>query len=324
MIAITMGDPAGIGPEIILKFIRRDTDGFVVIGSLEVLNYYNKKLKIVKDISNILTICKTKNELKKAIESGDSKILLDLGPVANLHPGKDMKESGEAAFSYIYEAVKLTNLGYAKAITTAPISKRALNLAGHHYNGHTELLADLTNAKHAYMMLYSNEMIVTHVTTHIALSDVSKKVNKENIKEAFLLTLDFLKKLKPKPRIVVACVDPHCGEGGVIGICDENKTFEASKELKLAGYEVFGPFPSDTVFLRCLRKEFDAVIAMYHDQGHIPMKLVGFDEGVNVTLGLSILRTSVDHGTAYDIVEKGVAREKNLVEAFNLAKKITS
>ncbi|AKI98291.1 hypothetical protein IX53_05740 [Kosmotoga pacifica] len=319
-----MGDPAGIGPEIVLKFIKCGIGGYIIVGSLEVLAYYNEKLKVLDNISDNLTVCKTEEELREKLKSGESRILLDLGPVENLQPGKDIKESGEAAFSYVCKAVELTESGFTNAITTAPISKKALNMAGHHYNGHTELLADLTGTKRAYMMLYSDKLIVTHVTTHIALAEVSKRVTKEEIKEAFLLTLAFLKKLKSEPKIAIACIDPHCGEEGVIGTCDKNKTFEASRELRNAGYEALGPFPSDTVFLRCLRKEFDAVIAMYHDQGHIPLKLVGFDEGINVTLGLPILRTSVDHGTAYDIVEKGVAKEKNLLEAFKLAKKLTS
>ncbi|MEO8011170.1 MAG: 4-hydroxythreonine-4-phosphate dehydrogenase PdxA, partial [Dokdonella sp.] len=226
--------------------------------------------------------------------------------------------------------------GHAGAICTAPLNKEALNLAGHHFSGHTELLAQLTGARDSVMMLAHGNMRVSHISTHTALSNVPARVTPERVRRVIELTDEALRRLGvAAPRIAVAALNPHAGEGGLFGREDIDVTAPTLAQLKAEGLDVHGPVPGDTVFVKLRAGQFDAVVAMYHDQGHIPVKLLGFHidpatgtwdalSGVNVTLGLPIVRTSVDHGTAHDIAGKGIASAMSLVEAVDYAIKLTT
>ena len=210
--------------------------------------------------------------------------------------------------------------GEIDAIVTAPLNKEAMNLAGFNYHGHTELLAESTGTDDYAMMLVARDLRVVHVTTHVALRNVNDLIKKDRVVKTIKLTDRALRSLGiKKAKIAVAGLNPHAGEGGLFGSEEKEEIEPAIEYCRSLGLSVAGPFPPDTVFLRGLRGEFDAVIAMYHDQGHIPVKTLGFEEGVNVTIGLPIIRTSVDHGTAFDIAWKGNANPKSMIEAIKLA-----
>ncbi|HSU04969.1 MAG TPA: 4-hydroxythreonine-4-phosphate dehydrogenase PdxA, partial [Acetobacteraceae bacterium] len=217
------------------------------------------------------------------------------------------------------------------AIVTAPLNKEALNLAGHHFAGHTDMLAALTGAKSSVMLLAHGDMRVGHVTTHVALADVPKLITPERLRRTIDLTYAAVRDLGvAAPRLAVAALNPHAGEGGLFGRQDDEVTAPVVAACRSEGLDVVGPVPGDTVFVKLRARQFDAVVAMYHDQGHIPVKLLGFDvdpatgawrslSGVNITLGLPVIRTSVDHGTAFDIAGRGVASEESLIEAVDYA-----
>ncbi len=321
-LAVTMGDPAGIGPEIAAKAARRMQD-LVRSGRIELL------------------VVGTANELARAEgqlgSSGrESPVptyrMIDVGPVAApIVPGAVSPAGGEWAYRAVARAAKLVSQGEADAMVTGPLSKEALHLAGHRFEGHTELLAHLTGMRDAVMMLAHGPMRVSHVTTHCALADVSKRVTPERLRRVFDATLDALVALGiARPRVGVAALNPHAGEGGIFGTEEGEIIAPVIAEYRTRGFDVSGPWPGDTVFIKLRAGEFDAVVAMFHDQGHIPVKLAGFNVdprtgvwqaigGVNITLGLPILRTSVDHGTAFDIAGKGIASADSLVEAIEYA-----
>jgi 4-hydroxythreonine-4-phosphate dehydrogenase len=257
---------------------------------------------------------------------------VDVDPTtADVPIGQSTAAGGKIAYDAIAAAVKLASSGTADAICTGPISKEALNLAGYHYSGHTELLADLTGARDSVMLLAHGNMRVSHITTHVALQDVPARVTPQRISRVVALTDGALQALGLERRkIAIAALNPHAGEGGLFGRQDIDIVEPTIRALRDEGFDVEGPVPGDTVFVKLRARQFDAVVAMYHDQGHIPVKLLGFsvDEktgrwealsGVNVTLGLPIIRTSVDHGTAFDIAGKGIASETSLIEAIELA-----
>ncbi len=261
-----------------------------------------------------------------------SLVFVDVDTSASTIPvGRSTTEGGRVAYDAIATAVELAVGGAVDAICTGPISKEALNFAGYHYSGHTELLADLTGARDSVMLLAHGHMRVSHVTTHCALEDVPRRVTPERIERVVALTDEALRALGLSRRLIaVAALNPHAGEGGLFGRQDIDVVEPTIRGLRERGFDVVGPLPGDTVFVKLHAKQFDAVVAMYHDQGHIPVKLLGFsvDEdtgrwealsGVNVTLGLPIIRTSVDHGTAFDIAGKGIASETSLIEAIELA-----
>ena len=318
-LALTMGDPAGIGPEIIAKGTRRMRDlvdagrvEFVVLGSEAAMR-------------------EAEHDLQSAAGTPPYR-MVDVGPVdAPVVTGKVSAAGGEWAYRAVAAAAKLVQSGDADAIVTAPLSKEALHLAGHSFEGHTELLAHLAGQRDAVMMLAHGPMRVSHVTTHCALADVPKRVTPQRLRRVFDVTLDALKALGIEhPRIGVAGLNPHSGEGGILGKEDDEVIAPVIRDYAARGEAITGPWPGDTVFIKLRAAQFDAVVAMFHDQGHIPVKLLGFDvdpetgswqaiSGVNITLGLPILRTSVDHGTAFDIAGKGVANPDSLVDAANYA-----
>jgi 4-phospho-D-threonate 3-dehydrogenase / 4-phospho-D-erythronate 3-dehydrogenase len=234
--------------------------------------------------------------------------------------GKVDPMAGKAAYEYIKLAAELALANRIGAIATSAINKDALNKAGYHYPGHTELLAELCGIKDVVMMLVSGRLRVMHVTTHVSLENAIKLVTPERILVLLKITDDALKQLGVARRLIaIAGLNPHAGEDGLFGD-QEIKIIAPTVEIaKMRGFNVVGPLPPDSIFFRAMQGEFDAAVAMYHDQGHIAVKMLGIDEGVNVTLGLPIIRTSVEHGTAFDKAGKGTASPKSLIEAIKLA-----
>ncbi len=318
-LGITMGDPAGIGPEISLKVLEKNKEYrecSIIYGSISILEYYKEKLKL-KDIK--FNIIKNTKEFKKDYINVIQVFDIDMKDITI---GKVSGLCGEAAYKYIERAIQDALQGDIAVVITAPINKEALNKGGYHYEGHTEIFAKLTNTKKYAMLLWSEKLSVVHVSTHCSLQDACRKVTKDRVLNVIELSGKFLQQLGVKePRIAVAGLNPHSGEAGLFGTEEIEHIIPALNQAKKDNWKVEGPIPPDTVFLKAYRKEYDVVVAMYHDQGHIPIKLLAFDEGVNVTLGLPIIRTSVDHGTAFDIAGKGIASEKSILKALILGKK---
>lgn len=306
-IAITMGDPCGVGPEICLKAIadRRvmRLAKPIVIGDAALFNRIASSLCLAPPAADM--ICNLSN----------------LNPDA-IRPGEPNKATGRAMINYIEEAVHMATAGTAKAIVTAPISKDAAKKAGFAFPGHTEFIAHLTGTKEFRMMLGGKSLKVILVTIHEPISKVPGLITKAAVYNTIKITdAAFSGRFGIKrPRIAVAGLNPHAGEGGMFGHEDIKLIAPAIKKAASEGINVTGPLPPDTVFYRAVRKaEFDCVVCMYHDQGLGPLKLLHFEDGVNATLGLPIIRTSVDHGTAYDIAWKGVASHESLVAAIEMA-----
>ncbi|QEX18368.1 4-hydroxythreonine-4-phosphate dehydrogenase 1 [Hypericibacter terrae] len=328
-IALTMGDPAGVGPEIIVKalpaFAPRLAAGeleLILVGATECFREAARRLGTAFDPATIDS---------SSPRAGRAALLAAGVPTQAIKPGVTSAEAGRLAFRAIEEAVRLAVSGRVDAIATAPLSKEALNLAGFHYSGHTELLADLTGARDSAMLLLHGDMRVSHVSTHVALSEAVKRLTPQRLRRVVEMTVGALRRLGiERPRIAIAALNPHAGEGGMFGREDLEITTPVIAQLRAEGHEIEGPVPGDTVFVKLRGRRYDAVVAMYHDQGHIPVKLLGFSvdpvtgkwdalSGVNVTLGLPIVRTSVDHGTAFDIAGKGIANERSLIEAIDCA-----
>lgn len=323
-LALTMGDPAGIGPEIIAKAAHQMRDQVAqkrlslrVLGSADALDRAVRQLGL--DAA----------EIAAAIE------MVDVGPVEQpVVVGEIGAAGGHWAYKAVERAAQLCQNGEADAIVTAPLCKEALHLAGYPFEGHTEMLAHLSGMRDGVMMLAHGNMRVSHVTTHCALSEVPKRITPLRLKRVLDVTLAALRALGiAQPRVAVCGLNPHAGEGGILGKEDEAVIAPIVAEYAAAGEAVTGPWPGDTVFIKLRAAQFDAVVAMYHDQGHIPVKLLGFHidpasgvwqavSGVNITLGLPILRTSVDHGTAFDIAGTGRASAESMVDAIEYAKRL--
>ncbi len=319
-IGITLGDPASIGPEIILKTLAVPRPFYdhcrpLVIGDQRVLAQTAQQLGIDVRINVV--------SQPAAVQSQPGVIdVLDLpnADPATFAPGQVSAIAGKAAVEYITRATELALAGDIAAMVTAPINKEAINLGGYHYAGHTELLTDLTKATDVSMMLVSNKLRVLHVSTHVALSEAIARVQTPRVLKVIRLADQACKMLGiAAPRVAVAGLNPHAGESGLFGNQEIEEITPAIEAAKAEGIDASGPWPGDTVFLQTVNGKYDVVIAMYHDQGHIPMKLLGFDEGVNVSIGLPIIRTSVDHGTAFDIVGQGSASENSLIAAIDVA-----
>jgi 4-hydroxythreonine-4-phosphate dehydrogenase len=319
LIALTMGDPAGIGAEISLKALR-DPDLYticrpLVIGSLAVLEEMRRVLQSDQHLHPVLTPA-----------AGDYTAgtvdVLDLS-TDHLGPfplGVVSQPAGAAAVAYVEKGIALAMAGEVDAIATAPLNKEAMRLAGFPYDGHTELLAIKTGTNVYTMMLASGDFRVFHVSTHVSLRGAIERAKKTRVLQVIELAYCEIQRLGvTEPRLAVAGLNPHAGEHGLFGEEEIHEIGPAVEEARSRGWNVSGPWSPDTVFARAKRGDFDGVVAMYHDQGHIPFKMTEFDMGVNVTVGLPIIRTSVDHGTAYDIAGKGVADPQNMVQAIRLA-----
>ena len=331
-LAITMGDPAGIGPEIIVKAVQKLKD-HITSGAL--------KLLVVGDVGSLRHAennlgCDPIPEATIGDEWPALACLQAGAPEGRITLGEISAAGGRMAYLAIETSVKLALDKRIHGLVTAPLNKEALNMAGYHYAGHTELLAELTGVKGSVMMLSHGNMNVSHVTTHVALEDVPKRLTPERLRRVIDLTDAALRKLgKKKPCIAVAALNPHAGEGGLFGRQDIDISTPTIAKAVADGLHVVGPVPGDTVFVKLRAGQYDAVVAMYHDQGHIPVKLLGFHvdpatgkwdalSGINITLGLPIIRTSVDHGTAFDIAGKGIASETSLIEAIEYAEKLAA
>jgi 4-phospho-D-threonate 3-dehydrogenase / 4-phospho-D-erythronate 3-dehydrogenase len=319
VIAITMGDAAGVGPEIIIKALEKEMVHKmcqpVVIGDSTILK---RALNFVKSTLYINPI----SEIKEAEYKQGTINCYDLGLLdAQLPVGKVSKEAGNAAFRYLEKAITLAKEKTIDAICTAPLNKEALHLSGHIYPGHTEILAELTDTSDYAMMLSAPNLKVIHVTTHVGLIKAVELINPDRVYQVIKLADETLKKAGNKaPKIAVCGINPHAGENGLFGNGEEEeKIVPAVVKAQDNNIDVVGPLPADTLFFRATRGDFDIVIAMYHDQGHGPIKVLGLESGVNITVGLPIIRTSVDHGTAFDIAGKGIASEESLVEAIRQA-----
>lgn len=319
-IGITLGDPAGIGPEIIVKMLATVQPFHgrcvpIVFGDARVLE------QTASDLGLPVTIHTINHPNEARCEPGviDLIDLRNADPTA-FAPGQVSALAGKASAEYIERATQMAMQGDLAAIVTGPINKESINLGGYHYAGHTELLKDLTQARHVSMMLVSSKLRVLHVSTHVSLREACNRVKKDRVLIVIRLAHLSMKLLGfDAPRVAVAGLNPHASEGGLFGHEEQNEILPAIEAARELGIDASGPHPPDTVFLQTVKGRYDVVVAMYHDQGHIPMKLLGFDEGVNVSVGLPIIRTSVDHGTAFDIVGKGIANEASLIAAMNLA-----
>ena len=317
-LALTMGDINGVGPEIIAKVLARsdvtERCELLVFGSLPVL----------RDASQVVGVQLELHELD-ALPSREMPFqgvpVLDCGYAAGAwNPGHLEPRAGQCAVEWLKKAIHHTLAREVDGIVTGPLNKEGIQAAGYHYLGHTEILADLTNAPDFRMSLFAGPVRVVHISSHCPLAEAITRVTCERITKSIEIAHDALGRLGlARRRIAVAGLNPHAGEAGILGTEEADAIAPAVERCQRAGLDVSGPYPPDTVFKRMVDGEFDLVVAMYHDQGHIPVKLIAMDEGVNVTLGIPIVRTSVDHGTAYDIAGTGTARPDSLVAAIRLA-----
>ncbi len=319
IIAITMGDASGVGPEIIMKALGRSDVAAIcrplVVGDAARLREAGAILRSPLAV-NALAAPEQARYARSAVDC------IDLGLIPPGHPwGTLSPMSGEGAYRYIERATRLVEAGEADAICTAPLSKEALHAAGHKYPGHTELLAHLTGTPEVSMMLVAPKLRVIHVTTHVGLLDAIRRIEPGLVERVIARGRETLVKSGiVEPRIGVCGINPHAGENGLFGQGEEEeKIIPAVQACRARGWAVDGPLPADTLFFRAARGDFDLVVAMYHDQGHGPVKVMGLEAGVNITVGLPVVRTSVDHGTAFDIAGRGIADEGSLVEALRQA-----
>jgi len=330
ILGITMGDPSGIGAEIAVK-------------ALDLHDWTNKCVPLVigdyaamQDAINFTHAKSTLKVVESPEEVVPEKNVIPLIDMKYLQPGswpykKVGALQGEAAFNYVKKATELAIDKRINAIVTGPINKESINLAGYHYSGHTEILADLTHQNNFGMLLISDKMRVIHVTTHVSMREACDRITKERVYNVIRLADGALKDLGlTSGKIGVAGFNAHCSENGLFGDQEEKGIIPAIEKAQAEGINVEGPVPPDTVFVKALAGQYDIVVAMYHDQGHIPLKLSGFKldlktnkytsmSGVNCTVGLPIIRTSVDHGTAFGKAGEGRANEESLVDAMNIA-----
>ena len=323
ILGLTMGDPAGIGPEVIAKALAGREVGRVcrplVIGSRPVMERTVKALRLPL---RVVGVGGHDHPLGRRGELPVSDPLeRPLGP---FRMGRVTKETGAASVAFITHAVRLAEAGCIHAMVTGPISKEAINLAGYVYPGHTELLAELTHSREAGMMILGGPLKIMFVTTHVAIRKLPAALNPKKVGQAIRLADRALREYfgLSRPRIGVAALNPHAGEAGLFGQEERSKILPAVRQARAAGIMAGDPMPADTLFGKAARGEFDGVVAMYHDQGLIPLKLLAFGTCVNLTVGLPIIRTSVDHGTAYDIAGKGLAEPSSLIEAVKLAARL--
>nr|WP_319484977.1 4-hydroxythreonine-4-phosphate dehydrogenase PdxA [uncultured Cohaesibacter sp.] len=319
LVVITMGDPSGVGPEVIVKAMAalsaEERAQYAVIGDMDTLE-------------RAKAVCKVDLPLHAYGEKGaEGSLAVIYVPIEGL-PGEFGVLSpacGEASFQYIKKAVDMVSADEAACIVTAPINKAALNAAGHHYDGHTGMLAHLTGSKSSFMLLASETLNVLHISTHVSLKTAIERSTPQRVLDTIRMGYRHFKRMGyDNPRIAVAGINPHCGEGGLFGDEDDVHTLPGIEMAQKEGINAVGPVPADTAYYRAHKGAFDLVIAQYHDQGHIPIKMIAFDSAVNVSLGLPIDRCSVDHGTAFDIAGTGQANHVNMLSTLDYAAKLAA
>ncbi len=318
-IAITMGDAAGVGPEVIMKALAH-AEVYALCRPL-VVGDARRLARAGEIVGSRLGVRAIAAPGEAGFEPGTVDCI-DLALVPEGAPfGTLSTACGEAAYRFIERACALAVAGEVDALCTAPINKEALNAAGHRFPGHTEMLAHLTGTAEVSLMLMAPGLRVIHVTTHIGLVDAVERIDAGLVERTIARGRDLLRRAgTPEPRIAVCGINPHAGEGGLFGRGEEAaKIAPAIGACRARGWRVEGPLPADTLFYRARKGDFDLIVAMYHDQGHGPVKAVAFDTGVNVTAGLPVVRTSVDHGTAFDIAGTGKADERSMLEALRQA-----
>jgi 4-hydroxythreonine-4-phosphate dehydrogenase len=306
-LGVTLGDSSGVGAEILLKALRHGEIRYpmVVYGDLSVLEHYNHLLHYDVPLGQIPLV--------------DAGILRR----ADITPGLLSSASGRAAREYVVAATRAALAREIDALVTLPMNKEATRMSDPAFTGHTELIASLCGAGDVTIMLVSDSLIVTHVSTHCSLRTAIERVKRDRVSTIIRLTAEAVARLRQHPRVAVAGLNPHAGENGLFGDEEIREIRPAIEWAQSQGLPVEGPFPPDTLFyLAVRRKMFDAVVCMYHDQGHIPLKLLDFEGGVNVSLGLPIIRTSVDHGTAFDIAGQGLASTASFLRALDLAARL--
>lgn len=332
IIGISMGDPAGIGPEVIVKaLLKRSVYKQckpVVVGDSGV----------IRQAVDFLNAALTVNAITNIKDAKGKYGTIDVYDLANytydVAYGVVSVDAGRAAFESIVKVIELAKVGEVDATVTAPINKEAINLAGFHFSGHTEIYAHYTDTKKYAMLLVHNNLRVIHVSTHVSLREACDLAKKDRIIEVSRLLYNACRGFGiAEPRIAIAGLNPHSGDNGLFGWEEEKEIIPAINELQREGLNVTGPVPPDTLFSKAIGGMYDGCVAMYHDQGHIPFKVVGFNwnkskktldvEGVNITLGLPIIRVSVDHGTAFEIAGKGIASEKAMLTSIDYAIKMT-
>jgi 4-hydroxythreonine-4-phosphate dehydrogenase len=323
VLAITMGDPAGIGPEIVLKALAH-ADVFercrpIVIGDRRILERAAHWLGPPPQFDVVA------DPKMGSYESGRVTLLdLENAPPDQIPVGEESASAGAAAVEYVFRACDLAMAGEVDAVVTAPLNKAAMHLAGYEYAGHTELLTERTGAERVSMLLIGPNLRIVHVSTHVALEEAIARVTPQRVEDVIQIAHNACRALGvARPRIAVAGLNPHASEGGIFGDEEAERIEPAIQATRARGLDVSDPQPPDTVFLRATKGAYDIVVAQYHDQGHIPMKLLAFDSGVNVSYGLPIIRTSVDHGTAFDIAGKGIAVESSMLAAIDVALQMT-
>jgi 4-hydroxythreonine-4-phosphate dehydrogenase len=322
-IGITMGDPAGIGPEVVLKAVAEDEIRRVcvpvIIGDAQALAHTARTL----DLQSGYDIIRTEEAFPDQLSE---PVIYHLDNISGyIEPGIESGAAGKAAAGYIEAAVELCAAGSIDAVATAPINKRALFLGGYSFPGHTEFLAHLTGAEEYAMAFVAANLRIVLLSTHVPLAEAIRMVERDRLVRVINLANRELQRWGiQRPKLAVAALNPHGAEGGLFGVEEASEMMPAIEACRIDDINVQGPFSADTVFLRASRGEFDAVIACYHDQAMIPVKCLSFGEAVNVTLGLPFIRTSVDHGTAFDIAGKGLAEHSSMVAAIKLAAELST
>lgn len=324
ILGITLGDPAGVGPEVTVKAlpaaIARGDSRPIVLGDARVVREAAARwldgwsVRVVADPA----------------EAGPAQGRIDVLDLRNCDPtrvavGAVDAYTGQAAYETVVRATELALAGRIDAIVTGPLNKEAMHRAGHKFDGHTGLLGHLCGTKHYFMLLGSPRLRAIHVSTHLALREAVERVTRERVRAAIQAAHDHMRQLGiAAPRIGVCGLNPHAGEHGLFGGEDEERVRPACEDAARAGVRVDGPLPADAAFRQAYAGQWDILVVMYHDQGHVPMKLIAFEDGVNVTVGLPIIRTSVEHGTAFDIAGQGVANPANMEAAIDYARRLAA
>lgn len=324
IIGITLGDPAGVGPEVTVKAIP----GEIALGRSRPLVFGDAR--VVQDAADRWLDGWTARAVSDPKDADPKHGVIDVLDMENcdpakVHVGKVDAYTGEAAFQAVVQATEMAKARQIDAIVTAPLNKEAMHLAGHKFDGHTGLLGHLCGTKNYFMLLGSPKLRAMHVSTHVSVGEAVKRVKRDRVLATIRAANDHLKQLGiAEPRIGVCGLNPHAGENRLFGAEDEDEIRPACEDAIAEGINAVGPLPADSGFRQAYEGRWDVMVVMYHDQGHVPMKLIAFDEGVNVTVGLPIIRTSVDHGTAFDIAGQGIANPTNMTSAIDYAYRLAT